>query len=85
LQQQRAYDEKGEIVTEGEACMSKENLLKELVQMFQNLGTFKQQIMDLDLNVERNMLVRQALGKGMSCCHKFYEEKKVDYSCLYNT
>jgi hypothetical protein len=36
-----AYDEKEEIVTEGEECISKEIMLKELKQMFQNLETVK--------------------------------------------
>jgi hypothetical protein len=51
LEQQRTYDEKEEIAAEGEGCVSKEILIKELEQMFRNLETFKQQIMDLDPNV----------------------------------
>jgi hypothetical protein len=46
-----------EIASEGEGCVSKEILIKELQQTFQNLETVKQ-LMDLDLNVERSMLVR---------------------------
>jgi hypothetical protein len=52
LEQQRTYDEKAEIASEGEECVSKEILIKELEQMFRNLETDKQQIMDLDPNVE---------------------------------
>jgi hypothetical protein len=44
--------------------------------MFRNLETVKQQIMDLDPNVERNMLVRRTLENGISCYRKMYEEKK---------
>jgi hypothetical protein len=44
--------------------------------MFQNLETLKQQIMDLDPNVERSMLVRRTLQIGISCYRKMYEEKK---------
>jgi hypothetical protein len=36
-------------------------LIKELEQTFRNLETVKQQIMDLDPNVERSMLVRRTL------------------------
>jgi hypothetical protein len=39
-------DEKGEIASEGEGCVSKEILINELEQMFRNLETVKQQIMD---------------------------------------
>jgi hypothetical protein len=35
--------------------------------MFRNLETVKQQIMDLDPNVERTMLVPRTLEKGISC------------------
>jgi hypothetical protein len=69
-------DEKEEIASEGEACVSKEILIKELEQMFRNLVTVKQQIMDLDLNVERSMPVRRTLENGISCYRKMYEEKK---------
>jgi hypothetical protein len=44
--------------------------------MFRNLETLKQQITDLDPNVERSMLVRPTLEKGISCYRKMYEEKK---------
>jgi hypothetical protein len=44
--------------------------------MFRNLETLKQQIMDLDPNVERSMLVRPTLENGISCYRKMYEEKK---------
>jgi hypothetical protein len=69
-------DEKEETVSEGEGCVSKEILIKELEQLFRNLETVKQQIMDLDLNLERSMLVCQTLENGISCYHKMYEEKK---------
>jgi hypothetical protein len=67
-------DEKEEIASEGEGCVSKEILIKKLEQMFRNLGTVKQQIMDLDPNVERSMLVRRTLENGISCYRKMYEE-----------
>jgi hypothetical protein len=44
--------------------------------MFLNLETVKQQIMDLDPNVERSMVVRRTLEKGISCYRKMYEEKE---------
>jgi hypothetical protein len=66
LEQQRTYDEKEEIPSEGEGCVSKEILIKEFEQMFRNLETVKQQIMDLDPNVERSMLVRRTLENGIS-------------------
>jgi hypothetical protein len=44
--------------------------------MFPNFETAKQQIMDLDPNVERSMLVRRTLENGISCCRKMCEEKK---------
>jgi hypothetical protein len=44
--------------------------------MFRNLETVKQQIMHLDPNVERSMLVRRTLENGISCYRKRYEEKK---------
>jgi hypothetical protein len=50
--------------------------MKELEQMFRNLETVKQQIMDLDPNVERSMPVRRTLENGISCYRKMYEEKK---------
>jgi transposase-like protein len=50
-------EEKEEIASEGEGCVSKEIFIKELEQMFRNLETVKQQIMDLDPNLERSMLV----------------------------
>jgi hypothetical protein len=57
-------------------ALGKEILIKELEQMFRNLKAVKQQIMDLDLNVERSMLVRRTLENGISCCRKMYEERK---------
>jgi sugar-specific transcriptional regulator TrmB len=57
LEQRCAYDVKEEIATYGENCISKEISLKKLEQMFQNLENVKQQIMDLDPNVERSVLV----------------------------
>jgi hypothetical protein len=44
--------------------------------MFRNLETVKQQIMDLDPNVERSMLVGRTQENGISCYRKVYEEKK---------
>jgi hypothetical protein len=44
--------------------------------MFRNLEAVKQQIMDLDPNAERSMLVRRTLENGISCYRKMYEEKK---------
>jgi hypothetical protein len=44
--------------------------------MFRNLETVKQQIMDLDPNVERSMLVFRTPENGISCYRKMYEEKK---------
>jgi hypothetical protein len=44
--------------------------------MFRNWETVKQQIVDLDPNVERSMLVRRTLENGISCYRKVYEEKK---------
>jgi hypothetical protein len=69
-------DEKEEVASEGEWCLSKEILIKELEQMFRNLEIVKQQIMNLDPNVEIGMLVRRTLEKGISCYRKMYEEKK---------
>jgi hypothetical protein len=69
-------DEKEEIASEGQGCVSKEILIKELEQMFRNLETVKQQIVDLDPNVERSMLVRRTLENGISCYRKMHEEKK---------
>jgi hypothetical protein len=76
LEEQRAYDEEEEIASEGEGCVSKEILIKEVEQMFRTLETVKQQIMDLDPNVERSMQVRRTLKNGISCYRKTYEEKK---------
>jgi predicted RNA-binding protein with RPS1 domain len=84
LEQQRTYDEKEELVTEGDGCVSKEILIKELDQMFRNFETVKQQIMDLDPNVERSMLVRRNLENGISSHRKMYEEKKKATS-VYTT
>jgi hypothetical protein len=69
-------DEKEESASEGEGCVSKEILIKELEQMFRNLETVKQQIIYLDINVERSMLVRRTPENGISCYRKMYEEKK---------
>jgi hypothetical protein len=44
--------------------------------MFRNLGSVKQLIMGLVPNVERIMLIRRTLEKGISCYRKMYEEKK---------
>jgi hypothetical protein len=44
--------------------------------MFQNLETVKQQIMDLDSNVERNILVRLTPENGIICYRKLHEENK---------
>jgi uncharacterized coiled-coil DUF342 family protein len=70
-------DEKEEITSEREGCVSKEILIKELEQKFRNLETVKQQIMDLYPNVERSMVVRRTLENGISCYRKMYEEKKM--------
>jgi hypothetical protein len=40
------------------------------------LETVKQQIMDLDPNLERSMLVCRTIENGISCCRKLYELKK---------
>jgi hypothetical protein len=50
--------------------------------MFRNLETVKQQIMDLDPNVDRSMLVRRTLENGISCYCKLYEENKKATSAL---
>jgi hypothetical protein len=71
MEQRRACDEK-----EGEGCVSKEILVKELEQMFRNMEHVKQKIMDLDPNVERSMLISRTLEKAISCCPETYEEKK---------
>jgi hypothetical protein len=44
--------------------------------MVRNLGAVKQQIMDIDPNVERSMLVRRTLENGISCYRKMFEEEK---------
>jgi hypothetical protein len=62
--EQHTYDEKKEIVSEGEGCVSKEILIQEFKQMFPNLETVEQQIMDLDLNVERSTPVCRTPKKG---------------------
>jgi hypothetical protein len=77
LEQQLTYDERDEIASEGERCVSKEILIKELEQMFRNLETVKQQFMDSDPNVERGMRVRRTLENGISCYRKMYEQKKT--------
>jgi hypothetical protein len=64
----RTYDQKEEIASAGEECVQKEILVKELDQLFRNLGPVKQQIMDLHENIEGIMLVR--------CYRKLCEEKK---------
>jgi hypothetical protein len=69
-------DEKEEIASEGEGCVRKEILIKEVEQIFRNLETVKQQIMDLDPNVERSILVRRTLGNRISCYRRMFEEKK---------
>jgi hypothetical protein len=69
-------DEKEETASEGEGCVSMEIFTKEFEHMFRNLETVKQQIMDLDPNVGRSMLVRRTLENGISCYRKMYEEKK---------
>jgi hypothetical protein len=56
-------DEKEKTASEGEGRVSKGILIKKLEQMFRNLETFKQQIMDLDPNVERSLLVGRTLTK----------------------
>jgi hypothetical protein len=57
LEQQRTYREKEEVTSEGEGCVAREIMVKEFKQMFRNLETVKQQIMDLDPNLERSILV----------------------------
>jgi hypothetical protein len=59
--QQRIYDKKEEIVSEGEVCLSVEILIQELQQMFQNLETVKQQIIDLYPNADWRMPFHQSL------------------------
>jgi hypothetical protein len=76
LEQQRSYDEKEEIASEEDKRVSKEILIKELQQMFRNLERVKQQITDLDQNVERSMLVRRTLENGIICYRKLYERKR---------
>jgi hypothetical protein len=41
LEQQHTYNEKKEIASEGEECVLKEILIKELEQIFQNFETVK--------------------------------------------
>jgi hypothetical protein len=62
-------DEKEEIASEGEGCVSKEILITEIEQVFRNLERVKQQIM------ERSMLVRRTPENGIRCYRKMYEEK----------
>jgi hypothetical protein len=76
LKPQSTYEKKEEIASEGEGCVSKEMLIKELEQMFRNLETVKHQIMDLDLNVERSILVCRTVENGISCYSKLYEKKR---------
>jgi hypothetical protein len=63
-------------VSEGEECVSREILIKELKQMFWNLEIVKQQIVDLDTNVGRSTLVCVTQENGISCCHKLHEKKR---------
>jgi hypothetical protein len=70
LEQQRTFDKKEEIVSEGEGCVSKEILIKEPEQMFQNLENVEQQVIDLDPNVERSMLVCRTQENRISCYRK---------------
>jgi hypothetical protein len=70
-------EEKEETASEGEGCVSEEILIKQLEQIFRNLETVKQQIMDLDPNVERSKLVRRTLENGISCYRKMCEEEKM--------
>jgi hypothetical protein len=51
-------------------------VIKELEQMLRNLETVKQQIVDLDPNVERSMLVLRALENRISCYRNLFEENK---------
>jgi hypothetical protein len=44
--------------------------------MSRNLETVKQQIMDLDPNLETSMLVCRTIQNGISCYRKLYEQKK---------
>jgi hypothetical protein len=67
LEQQRTYDEKGEISPQVEGRVSKEIVLKELKNMFQNYETV-QLIMDSDPNVEISKLVPRTLENGIICC-----------------
>jgi hypothetical protein len=47
----------------------------EYEQIWRNLETVKQQIMNLDPNVKRSMLFRRTLANGIICYHKLYESK----------
>jgi hypothetical protein len=69
-------EKKNRPMSEGEGCVSKAILMKELEQMFRNLEIVEQQIMSLEPNVERSMLVRRTVENGISCYRKMYEEKK---------
>jgi hypothetical protein len=44
--------------------------------MFSNFETVKQQIMALDMNVGRSMLVRMTQESRIGCCHKLREKRK---------
>jgi hypothetical protein len=61
------YDKKEETASEWEGCVSNVILIKELEQMFRNVETVEHQIMDLDTNVERDMLVCWTLEIEISC------------------
>jgi hypothetical protein len=47
MEQQCMYQEKVEIASKGQGCVSKKILIKELEQMLRNLEYIKQQILDL--------------------------------------
>jgi hypothetical protein len=53
--------------------------------MFQNLKTVKQQILDLDPNVEKIMLVHRTPENRISCYHKLYEKKKKRATAVQTT
>jgi hypothetical protein len=44
--------------------------------MFRNSEIVKQQIIGLDPNMDRSMLVRRTLENGTSCYRKLYVEKQ---------
>lgn len=76
LDQQRAYELKDDEPINEEETLNREITLQQFNELFRRSENLKQQVLDIDCDLERSLKVRRLIDKALSCYDVMYEEKK---------